>query len=242
MRTAAAALIGAVTLGPLTASPALAYTSASVPRSMPAGPLDLSSVSKLEAALDARGISAEAKQTILDAARTGQPLLADDPNATPVSTQNLTRGDFAVAVQTFADGSFIETGVERPVAAAAGSGVSPMSINGCVKSSVSGGTKYAGCQVYTWVGSISMSFYTTYTIVTNGNDKINSVSGQNISAPFYSLTGWSLSILRSTEGASGPALARYHTDLQGSISGIPFSTSRNLYLNVGGNTAWDTFG
>lgn len=240
--TAAAVAAGMVMLGCLGAPPALAASPSDSAASLLTEVPDLSSLSQLEAELDARGISDEAKRTILKAARNGTPLLAEDPDATPVSTQEVTRGTFAVTVRTFADGSFTETGIEHSLVSTSSSGISPMSVNGCVRSSVSGGYKYSGCEVYTWVGSISMSFHASYTILSNGLDKINSVSGQNISAPLYDLTGWTLKITRTTENSTGPAMARYHVDLHAVIKDVPINTSRNLYLNVGGNSAWDTFG
>lgn len=235
-------IAGAVLIGSLVGTPAFANASEPVPEYSAAGVPNTSTLANLEAELDARGVSAEAEETILEAARTGAPLLADDPAATPVKTERVQRNGFTVIVRTFADGSFSEAGTELAVKAPAPGTVAPMSVDGCTVSSVTGGTKYTGCKVYYWQGSIAMSFFVTYTIFTSGNDKINSVWGENTSAPFYGQSNASLSISRATEGASGPALARYYVGLTGTISGVPVNTSRTLSLNVGGNAAWESFG
>lgn len=241
-RIAAFSLAGAVLIGSLVGAPAFANASELLPEYSAAGVPDISTLAQLEAELDARGVSAAAKVTILEAARTGTPLLADDPTAAPVRTEKVQRSGFTVTVKTFADGSFSEEGTEVAVKAPAPGTITPMSVDGCTASSVTGGTKYTGCKVYYWQGSIAMSFFVTYTILTSGNDKINSVWGENTSAPFYGQSNASLSISRATESASGPALARYYVGLTGTISGVPVNTSRTLSLNVGGNAAWETFG
>ena len=143
-------------------------------------------------------------------------------------------------LERYADGSISISGKEEPAVVPPGS-FSTLHVGGCTSGAVSGGKKYYDCEVYTWVGTWSLSFTADYTIKTSGNDSINRVDDEAVS-----MTGWSvdkekLVITRATENSVAKATARYSVTRSQNIAGYPIRVeSKWIQLNVGANKATET--
>ncbi len=104
-------------------------------------------------------------------------------------------------------------------------------------SSVSGGKKYTGCEIYTWVASISASFKADYIIYTSKPDTITAKYGNKWSVlAGTEITNEKFSTLRTTEDGNGPATVELRADYK--ALGVPIGYA-SMRLYVGGNAAWD---
>ncbi len=179
------------------------------------------------------GIPAEVRSELRQKLESGQPVEAM-LGGSPVSTDVVVSDQWTTKINRYEDGSVAATRLET---ARPGGGIGTRSISGCSTSSVSGGTRYNNCKVFTWVGTIAGSFYADYVIYTNRPDTITGYRGASFStAPGTEAYNVSFTRPRATENSNGPAYVQLRCDYKVLGTYIGYASWR---LYVGGNSAWD---
>jgi hypothetical protein len=191
------------------------------------------------------GVSVGTQESLISGLLSGDPWDSMS-GGKPVSVRELKPQDgHTRSLAVFQDGSIAVSGSQLPAATSKG-GVGTQSVSGCRKTVVAGGTKYNGCSVHTWVGTISLSFRADFTIYTSAKDKIDAVYDKAYSfGPALSSTGDSLVVNRTTEvSGTVPAEAQYSVTTVYYVPGTstPYMTRVNkLWLRVATNTYQDNF-
>lgn len=182
--------------------------------------------------------------TMFDVPKAKQELLIDDlergeiwdsfsGSVDPVSTSRKTTQGQVWTVDRFPDGSVVAQSIEQ--APLKPGGVQPMGVNDCGYTSGKFGN-YSNCNIYYWVGVVSLNFKANFSIVSGGYDRITLAWSFTYSiGAACSASIASSGIVKGTESATGKAIAGFVVNAQ--MCGVPFSQTFPSYLYVGSNKA-----
>jgi hypothetical protein len=138
-------------------------------------------------------------------------------------------------VSEFADGSISAKYVGSGVPGSSQLEMSPMGVNDCGYSSGKTGN-FSNCNIYMWVGAVSMGFKANFTINASGYDKITllwgaswAIGGACSASQLYFGTP------KATESSTGPAIGLLTVQAQMCVVG--YNSNFNSELAVGSNKA-----
>jgi len=187
------------------------------------------------------GVAADVQDRLISDYLSGEQWDASSSTSRPTSTRIFDDGVYDYTLRTYPDGSINVVRVERPTSSTGPNEVSTQGIGGCTRV-VSGGQDHRnGCKVDFWWGLVSLSFYSSFTYITPGFDRIDSVWGASWSIGGACSTDRNyFGINKKVESSTGPARARL--EVQAQMCGVAYTTTFFLQLTVGAGGAKYTYG